>query len=224
MERLCAADDMAMAMWHCLGDCAGARPLFAESLAVRRRALGGTNPETLRSMHNLALLHQAMGNNALGMPLHEEALARRRRMLGDAHHDTLSSIVNCASAHAKIDSHSHLARTLYEEALVGQRMALGNEHVRTLTCMILLAGLYHKKRSGFELAVPVSEPHPQPNRLAPWSGAAALATRWCAGVPQPRPLPLPPPRPLLICRGARACSCTRRALRRAVACWGISTR
>jgi hypothetical protein len=66
-ERLNAADRLAQSLQVCLGDHAGALPLFEEVLAVSRRVDGNNDVNTLISMSNLASLHQKMGNHQMGM-------------------------------------------------------------------------------------------------------------------------------------------------------------
>jgi len=66
-------------------------------LEAQRRILGGTHPETLIRICNLAMVLQAQGKLKEAEPLYIEALERRRRTLGDTHPDTLNSINNLAS-------------------------------------------------------------------------------------------------------------------------------
>lgn len=48
-----------------------ALPLYEKSYEIRREVLGDTHPDTIAVMHNLAELHDAMGNEHLATPLRE---------------------------------------------------------------------------------------------------------------------------------------------------------
>ena len=69
-----------------------ALPLYEKSLARRRRVLGNTDPHTLTSINNMALLRGDMGEYEAAATLMREALAGRRRVLGEDHPFTQSSL------------------------------------------------------------------------------------------------------------------------------------
>jgi tetratricopeptide (TPR) repeat protein len=137
-ERLNAADRLAQSLQVCLGDHAGALPLFEEVLAVSRPVDGNEDVNTLISMSNLASLHQKMGNHHLALPLFEEAFLaqqqkrrRRRRPKGKEAQDTLLTVNNLAMLHLRTERFS-LSLPLAEKALAGRRRTLGNDHADTL--------------------------------------------------------------------------------------------
>jgi hypothetical protein len=53
--------------------------------------LGEDHPDTMHSMHNLALTRRDLGDLQGARELFEQALAGRRRVLGEDHPDTLQS-------------------------------------------------------------------------------------------------------------------------------------
>ena len=132
-ERLNAADRLAQSLQVCLGDHAGALPLFEEVLAVSRRVDGNDDVNTLISMSNLASLHQKMGNHHLALPLFEEALAaqQQRKPNGKEAQDTLLTVSNLAMLHLRTERFSS-SLPLAEKALAGRRRTLGKEHADTL--------------------------------------------------------------------------------------------
>mmetsp|Transcript_2543 Transcript_2543/g.5424 ORF Transcript_2543/g.5424 Transcript_2543/m.5424 type:complete len:377 (-) Transcript_2543:462-1592(-) len=130
-ERLNAADRLAQALQVCLGDHAGALPLFEEVLVVSRKVDGDEDANTLISMSNLASLHQKMGNYHLALPLFEEALEAQQRNIGHRAQDTLLTLNNLAMLHLRTERFS-VALPLAEKALEGRRKTLGREHQDTL--------------------------------------------------------------------------------------------
>ena len=59
------------------GDLTKAGLLFESGLAIREKTLGHDDPDTVRSLSNLAYLLEAQGNVADAWQLHERALAIR---------------------------------------------------------------------------------------------------------------------------------------------------
>ena len=70
---------------------AAAEPLLGESLEGRRRVLGEEHPDTLSSIHNLAVLFKDQARYAEAEPLLREALEGRRRVLREEHPNTQAS-------------------------------------------------------------------------------------------------------------------------------------
>jgi len=131
-ERLNAADCLAQSLQVCLGDQAGALPLFEEVLAVSRCVDGNDDVNTVISMNNLASLHQKMGNHHLALPLFEEALSvQQRKPNGKNSQDTLLTVSNLAMLHLRTERFC-LSLPLAKKALVGRRKTLGKEHADTL--------------------------------------------------------------------------------------------
>jgi len=74
------------------GKLAEIEPILNEVLRERRQSLGGSHPDTLKSISTLGRLLQVQGKLAEAQPLFEEALAGRRVALGPRHPYTLNSV------------------------------------------------------------------------------------------------------------------------------------
>jgi tetratricopeptide (TPR) repeat protein len=118
-ERLVALKNLAGALSDS-GDCAAARPLFEELVAVQRRTRGNDHPATLEDIGQLGTLLSRMGEHAEAQLLLEEALAGLRLALGDENGKTLDSMSRLAIIHTRLKAIAK-ARLLFEEAVVGWR-------------------------------------------------------------------------------------------------------
>jgi formylglycine-generating enzyme required for sulfatase activity len=78
------------------GDCAAAEPLCRRVVAGREKALGPDHPDTVTSVHNLALLLYSQGDYDSAHALFRRAVAGFEQSLGSDHDDTLSCINNLA--------------------------------------------------------------------------------------------------------------------------------
>jgi serine/threonine protein kinase len=138
-----------------LGEASLAVEVLKKALVTRKAKLGPDHPDTLISMNNLALAHQASGQLAEAVPLLEETLEKRKAKLGPDHPDTLTSMNNLASAY---QANGQLAEAvpLLEETLEKQKAKLGPDHPNTLASMNNLATAY---RASGQLgkAVPLQE-------------------------------------------------------------------
>ena len=65
-----------------------AEALFAKVLEARRRVLGESNPDTLKTMDALAGLYRIQGKYLDAEPMLTKAVEGRRRVLGEQHPDT----------------------------------------------------------------------------------------------------------------------------------------
>src|SRR3954451_23438227 len=78
----------------------GRRPealrLTEQVVEARRRTLGEEHPDTLNSMHNLAVYFSEAGRRPEALRLTEQVVEPRRRTLGEEHPDTLNSMHNLA--------------------------------------------------------------------------------------------------------------------------------
>ena len=70
---------------------AEAEPLAVEVLAARQRSLGEDHPDTLRSLHNMATVLDALGRDAEAEPMYLKVIATKRRVLGEHHAQTAVS-------------------------------------------------------------------------------------------------------------------------------------
>jgi hypothetical protein len=66
--------------------------LTEEVVALQKSQLGDDHPDTLRSMHSLAIRYGEAGRRAEALQLAEEVVALHKSRLGDDHPDTLQSI------------------------------------------------------------------------------------------------------------------------------------
>jgi tetratricopeptide (TPR) repeat protein len=74
------------------GDNAGAEPLYRRALEARERTLGKEHPDTLMTVHNLALLLKDKGDYAEAEPLYRWALKASERTLGRDHTNTVMAV------------------------------------------------------------------------------------------------------------------------------------
>jgi hypothetical protein len=71
-------------------------------VAVLKRTLGEEHPDTLGSMHNLALIYSEVGRWQEALQLTETVVAARKRTLGEDHPDTLASMHNLALRYSEV--------------------------------------------------------------------------------------------------------------------------
>jgi hypothetical protein len=65
--------------------------LAEKVVTARKRTLGEEHPDTLRSMHNLAIRYSKVGRRQEALELMEKVVLASKRTLGDEHPDTLLS-------------------------------------------------------------------------------------------------------------------------------------
>jgi serine/threonine protein kinase/tetratricopeptide (TPR) repeat protein len=116
---------------------------------LRLRHLGPEHPDTLSSMHNLALGLSEQGKKDEARRLLERTVEIQRRVLGPEHPDTLHSM-NSQAAALWAEGKTDEARTLYEHTLEIQRRVLAPEHPDTLISMHNLALGLWKQGKGDE--------------------------------------------------------------------------
>jgi tetratricopeptide (TPR) repeat protein len=115
-----------------------AETLHREVLVVQQRVLGDANPDTLRTLHNLAWEMADEGRYAEAEQLHRQVLADRRRVLGDDHPDTLDSRLKLVQVIARQQRYGEAER-LYKELIAAQRRILGSDHPDTMEARHALA-------------------------------------------------------------------------------------
>ena len=76
-ERLFVASNYAVTLHESGSDRAGVLLLLEHVLAVRRRTLGSSDPDTLDSITNLALYHVEVGNHEAALALSEEVVSAK---------------------------------------------------------------------------------------------------------------------------------------------------
>jgi serine/threonine protein kinase len=124
-----------------LGNHAAAAEQNEQARALFTRHAGPNHPDTLTSMHRLAINYWALNRHAAALKLHEETAAARKRVLSAEHPDTLKTMSNLANMYEVLDRHAE-ALKLREETLAAQKRVLSPDHPDTLTTMHNLAGSY----------------------------------------------------------------------------------
>jgi serine/threonine protein kinase len=111
---------------------------FQVARTLHARWIGSDAPETLCSMHNLALVLRQQGKLEEARQLNEELLGQRRKVLGEDHPATLAVVGNLAEVlrhQGKLEE----AQQLNEELLERERKVLRDAHPLTLSTMNNLA-------------------------------------------------------------------------------------
>ena len=117
-----------------------ALPHAQAAVALRRRALGHDNPETIAAQSDLGLVYHTTGNLPEAESIYRDVLDRARRALGNEHRHTLTAISNLAMLYGQTGKPAE-AEPLLREALAYRRRTLGDNHPDTLILMNNLAGL-----------------------------------------------------------------------------------
>jgi len=141
--------------YHGLGLHDRSAELLAKALSVRQAALGPDDPETLRSMYELAVAYMESDRVNEATPRFEEALRLRKARLDPDHPDTLESMFGLAwaySAAGRLDE----ATSLHEEVLRLRKAKLGPNHSDTLNSMWGVAVAYRSNGRIIE-AIPLLE-------------------------------------------------------------------
>ena len=125
------------------------------SFALRKTALGAEHPDTLDSMHYLAMAYWADGRIDQALPQLEQTLALMKANLGPEHPGTLSGMYNLALAYHQ-SGRLDRARPLAEQTLDLQQALHGPDHPDTLRIMSLLASVYTDVGRP-DLALPLAE-------------------------------------------------------------------
>ena len=126
---------------HDRGQYGEAEPLYKQAREIRRTALGERHPDYATSLHNLAVLYDAMGRHAEAEPLMKQAREIRRTALGERHPDYATSLNNLAELYRAMGRHAK-AEPPYKQAREIRRTALGERHPDYATSLHNLAGLY----------------------------------------------------------------------------------
>lgn len=130
--------------YHLLGEYSAAEPHLERALQLREHELGEENPNTLGSIHQLALLYRKQGEFNKAEPLAIRVLDIRKRVLGDEHLHTLRSMNNLAALYymqGQLDKATHILTDILEI----RKRVLGEEHPNTLDSMNNLAILYYRQ-------------------------------------------------------------------------------
>jgi serine/threonine protein kinase len=121
-----------------LGEAPKAIGLLGKARQTLQAKFGLDHPDTLESMHSLALGYRHAGKFDLALPLYEETLKLRRDKLGPDHPHTLNTMNSLAVAY-RAAGKLELALPLYKETLKLAEAKLGPDHHLTLDIMNNLA-------------------------------------------------------------------------------------
>jgi tetratricopeptide (TPR) repeat protein len=122
------------------GQIGEANERLSEALAQDRQLRGDEDPNTLRTMGNLAIVRRSLGDVSSAQALTRQVLESQERVLGPDHPDTLQSRANLATLLRDLGQLAE-ARALTEQVLADQERVLGPDHLSTLTTMGNLAFL-----------------------------------------------------------------------------------
>jgi len=129
--------------------------LYARAHQIFKAHLGPDHANTLGTLNNLAMAHEAAGQVERALPLLEQILEKRKATLGPDHPSTLYSLANLASAY-QASGRVGRAVPLLEQVLEKRKATLPPDHLDILTSMHNLAGAY-LAASQPERAVPLLE-------------------------------------------------------------------
>lgn len=123
------------------GDLARAIEQLRRAYEGDRRLQGADHPNTLTSLNNLALVHEAAGHLERSIELHEQNLADRLRILGPDHPNTLTTRNNLGYAY-RVSGDLDRALPLLEQNLEDRLRILGPDDPHTLVSRNNLALAY----------------------------------------------------------------------------------
>jgi serine/threonine protein kinase/tetratricopeptide (TPR) repeat protein len=130
-------------------------PLLEEMLTLTKAEHGPDHPDTLTSMHNLAVGYRTARMLDMALPLFEETLRLRKAKLPPEHPDTLDTMNSLAVGYINAGQ-PEKALPLLEETIRLQKTKLGPDHLNTLTSMINLATSYWSLKQ-LDKSVPLFE-------------------------------------------------------------------
>ncbi len=126
---------------HRLGHPAPAAEVLEKSVATRRQELGERHPDTLASMHQLAVSYLGLGRAEDALKLTEQVARLRGEVLGPQHAETLKSMNNLSVLYGRAGRRDE-ALKLREEILARRRETLDRNHPDMLSSMQALANSY----------------------------------------------------------------------------------
>ena len=102
-----------------------------EVVAISKSRFGTDDPQTLRSMSNLARAYYEMRKHDEALRMHQEVFALQKAKLGLGNRSTLITMVNLANDYSRLDRHAE-ALELREETFKLQKANLGPTDIETL--------------------------------------------------------------------------------------------
>src|SRR5271166_4883922 len=102
-------------------------PLAEKAVELAKRVYGPEQPNTAKSLNNLAELYWRMGEYAKAEPLYQEALRICQKVFGSEHPNTAAILNNLAVLYKDMGEYAK-AEPLYQQALRIRQKVLGSEH------------------------------------------------------------------------------------------------
>ncbi|OIW26061.1 HET-domain-containing protein [Coniochaeta ligniaria NRRL 30616] len=115
---------------------------FEQLLKIEKRVLGEEHPNTLGSMHNLAITYYGQGRLGEAESLGVQVLETRKRVLGEEHPDILGSM-NLLAITYHAQGRLGEAESLQVQELETRKRVLGEEHPDTLLSISSLVTTYY---------------------------------------------------------------------------------
>lgn len=128
-------------VFHYEGQWTEAEKLGLQVMEAKKQMLGIEHPDTLSTMHNLALTYLKQGRWSEAEDLQLQVIEARKQILGIEHPDTLSTMHTLASIYAEQERWSE-AEELQLQVMEAEKQIFGSEHPDTLTSMNNLASIY----------------------------------------------------------------------------------
>ena len=126
-----------------MGDYKAAEPLYKQSLAIYKKALGEEHPDYASSLTNLGILYKKMGNYKAAESNYKQALEIRKKALGEENTEYASSLNSIGDLYTKMGNYK-AAEPFYKQSLAIYKKALGEEHPDYATSLNNLGVLYKK--------------------------------------------------------------------------------
>ena len=146
-----AVRDVIGSTYRGVGDAAKAVLHLERALQLRKPLLGPEHPDTLASMHNLAIAYHDQGKMAEAEALQAQTLEIRKRVLGAEHPDTLMSMNRLGNVYLDQGKPAE-AVALHAQNLEIRKRVLGAEHPDTLMSTNNLANAYRAQGKYAEAA------------------------------------------------------------------------
>jgi tetratricopeptide (TPR) repeat protein len=118
-----------------------AEELQVQVMQTKKRVLTDEHPETLTSMHNLALTYEVQGRLKEAEELQVQVVQTKKRVLTNEHPNTLTSMNNLASTYMDLGRWKE-AEELQVQVMQTSKRVLADEHPNTLISMSNLALTY----------------------------------------------------------------------------------
>ncbi|HEY0115589.1 MAG TPA: tetratricopeptide repeat protein [Allosphingosinicella sp.] len=118
---------------------------FGDALMIARDAhafaageFGPSHLLTLRTLNDMAVIHQMQGNHAAALPLALRASGELERTAGPDHPETLNALANLAQLHIRLDRRAE-AEPLLRRVYAARERTLGLTNEATLGALLELA-------------------------------------------------------------------------------------